>query len=123
MSGGPRLELIICQPFKGLLDTGERIGNCHACGRMVRRAAGQSTKAEAVRAVCMECAEFYPAPAPGTLPDPRAGEGCVCGRPVPCPCGFTCFVCGGLLQPSLAVIRSPGPQRPPGPPPAASPAP
>jgi hypothetical protein len=102
-----RVEIIICQLFTGSLETSESIGECHSCGRPVRRDAGVIAATPVTRTVCTPCAEFYPLPRPGVAPDPRAGEGCVCDRgPVECPCGFTCFVCGGLLQPAVTLIPS-----------------
>jgi hypothetical protein len=96
------IELLIWPLFLGTLDTGEHIGLCHRCGRPVRLAtAGHSRMINAAevitRIVCPECAEFYPLPAPIPDTDPRAGDGCVCSRPVPCPCGRGCFLCGGNL--------------------------
>ena len=93
------IELRVCPLFLGMLNTGEHIGLCHRCGREVRRDDAGHTPimnaAQITRITCTECADMRPAPAPG--PDPRAGDGCVCTRPVQCPCGRGCFLCGGDL--------------------------
>lgn len=97
-------EIRIWPLFLGSLDTGERIGLCHACGRKIRTAdaghtGNMAVAAEIILTRCTECAEFWPLPAPAAATAGRAV--CQHTRPLPCPCGQNCFLCGGEL-PSVA---------------------
>jgi hypothetical protein len=97
------VRIIICHLFTATLDPAERIGECHLCGRQVRREAGILEADICVRLRCTECAS-------GDVPpvwDPRAGDGCICAVPLPSQNWAGCMVCLGSLPAQGRATNAP----------------
>jgi hypothetical protein len=75
------------------------ISVCHGCGADVTYAAGHMSLGMAVVLVCHDC---LTRPLAAVL-DPRSEGVCGCARPVPCPCGRSCFMCRGDLPSTPAM--------------------
>jgi hypothetical protein len=89
-----RAEIITGPRFTGTLQAADIIGVCAGCGHDMTHPAGILPLGVQIRLVCSAC---LTRPLVAIL-DPRRPGVCQCARPVPCPCGRSCFMCTGDLE-------------------------